>query len=122
MPFGRQRLRGVVVDLAEASELPPERLAEPIAALGGPLPLGLVDLGLWVAREYCSTPSRGLELVLPPGAGKGVGARTELRATLTPRGVKRSAAPSGWGRNSVQRLSALRLRTGRSLQGPIATR
>ena len=83
MPFGRQRLRGVVVDLAETSELPAERLAEPIAALGGPLPPGLVDLGLWVAREYCSTPSRGLELVLPPGAGKGVGARTELRATLT---------------------------------------
>ena len=25
--------------------------------------------GLWVAREYCSTPARGLELVLPPGVG-----------------------------------------------------
>ena len=71
MPFGRQRLRGVVVGLAETSELPAERLAEPIAALGGPLPPGLVDLGLWVAREYCSTPSRGLELVLPPGRRQG---------------------------------------------------
>jgi primosomal protein N' (replication factor Y) len=86
VPFGRQRLRGVVVGLAETSELPAERLAEPIAALGGPLPPGLVELGLWVAREYCSTPSRGLELVLPPGGGKGPGARTELMAALTAAG------------------------------------
>ena len=33
VPFGRQRLLGVVVELAERSELPPERLAEPIKAL-----------------------------------------------------------------------------------------
>ena len=33
------------------------------------VPAELVRLGLWVAREYCSTPSRGLRLVLPPGAG-----------------------------------------------------
>ncbi len=86
VPFGRQRLRGVVVELAETSELPAERLAEPIAVLGEPLPSELVELGLWVARQYCSTPARGLELVLPPGGGKGVGARTELRAAVTEAG------------------------------------
>jgi primosomal protein N' (replication factor Y) (superfamily II helicase) len=69
VPFGRQRLLGVVVDLAETSEIPPERLAEPIEALETGVPAELVRLGLWVAREYCSTPSRGLRLVLPPGAG-----------------------------------------------------
>jgi primosomal protein N' (replication factor Y) len=69
VPFGRQRLLGVVVELAESSELPPERLAEPIEALETGVPAELVRLGLWVAREYCSTPSRGLRLVLPPGAG-----------------------------------------------------
>ncbi len=69
VPFGRQRVLGVVVELAESSELAPERLAEPIEAMETGVPAELVRLGLWVAREYCSTPSRGLRLVLPPGAG-----------------------------------------------------
>ena len=67
VPFGRQRVLGVVVELAEASELPPERLVEPLEALEAGAPAELVRLGLWVAREYCSTPARGLRLVLPPG-------------------------------------------------------
>ncbi|HET7177810.1 MAG TPA: hypothetical protein VFI63_03895, partial [Solirubrobacterales bacterium] len=69
VPFGRQRALGVVVELVERSELPPERLAEPIEALEAGASPELVRLGLWVAREYCSTPSRGLRLVLPPGVG-----------------------------------------------------
>jgi primosomal protein N' (replication factor Y) len=69
VPFGRQRVLGVVVELVESSELPPERLAEPLEALETGVPAELVRLGLWVAREYCSTPSRGLRLVLPPNAG-----------------------------------------------------
>ncbi len=69
VPFGRQRALGVVVGLAESSELPPERLAEPLEALEAGAPAELVRLGLWVARQYCSTPSRGLRLVLPPGVG-----------------------------------------------------
>ena len=66
IPFGHQRVLGVVVELAEASDLPPERLAEPLEALEAGTPPELVRLGLWIAREYCSTPSRGLRLVLPP--------------------------------------------------------
>jgi primosomal protein N' (replication factor Y) (superfamily II helicase) len=69
VPFGRRRALGVVVGLAETSELPPEKLAEPLEALEAGVPAELVRLGLWVAREYCSTPSRGLRLVLPPGVG-----------------------------------------------------
>ncbi len=70
VPFGRrQPVLGVVVELAESSELPPERLVEPLEALETGVPVELVRLGLWVAREYCSTPARGLRLVLPPGAG-----------------------------------------------------
>jgi primosomal protein N' (replication factor Y) (superfamily II helicase) len=69
VPFGRQRLLGVVVELAESSELPPERLAEPLEALETGVPAELVRLGLWVAREYCSTASRGLRLILPPNPG-----------------------------------------------------
>jgi primosomal protein N' (replication factor Y) len=66
VPFGRRRVLGVVVDVAEASELAPERLAEPLEALEAGVPPELVRLGLWTAREYCSTPARGLGLVLPP--------------------------------------------------------
>ncbi len=69
VPFGRRRTLGVVVGLAETSELPPERLAEPLEALEAGVPAELVRLALWVAREYCSTPSRGLRLVLPADPG-----------------------------------------------------
>src|SRR3954465_15177610 len=34
VPFGRQRLLGVVVALAEHSDVPPERLVAPLQALG----------------------------------------------------------------------------------------
>jgi primosomal protein N' (replication factor Y) (superfamily II helicase) len=71
VPFGRRRVLGVVVGVADSSELPPERLAEPIEALEAGVPAELVGLGLWAAREYCSTPARGLGLVLPPGTGAG---------------------------------------------------
>jgi primosomal protein N' (replication factor Y) (superfamily II helicase) len=90
VPFGRRRLLGVVVDLAAESELPPDRLAEPIAALEADVPQSLVALGLWVAREYVSTPARGLALVLPPGTGTGAGRplrpKRSLRASITPAG------------------------------------
>ena len=90
VPFGRRRLLGVVVDVSAESELPLERLAEPIAALEADVPQSLVALGLWVAREYVSTPARGLALVLPPGTGTGAGRplrpKRSLRATITPAG------------------------------------
>jgi primosomal protein N' (replication factor Y) len=90
VPFGRRRLLGVVVDVASESDLPPERLAEPIAALEADVPQSLVGLGLWVAREYVSTPARGLALVLPPGTGTGAGRplrpKRSLRAAITPVG------------------------------------
>ena len=90
VPFGRRRVLGVVVEVAESSELAPERLVEPIRALEAGAPPELVGLGLWVGREYCSTPSRGLDLVLPPGtgpAGRELRARTELRISATAAGA-----------------------------------
>src|SRR3954471_18392441 len=82
VPFGRRRLLGVVVALAEHSDVPPERLVEPLQALGKGVPADLVRLGLWVAEEYCSTPARGLALVLPPGTGTGSGRRVGIRRAL----------------------------------------
>src|SRR6478672_9155562 len=109
VPFGPRRILGVVVEVAQTSELPPERLAEPLEALESGATAELVRLGLWVAREYCSTPSRGLQLVLPPGTGTGAGGRTvraklELRAEITPAG---EAALSGGERLGVKQRAVL---------------
>jgi primosomal protein N' (replication factor Y) (superfamily II helicase) len=91
VPFGRRRLLGVVVDLAGTSDLPAERLVEPLSALEADVPETLVRLGLWVAEEYVSTPARGLALVLPPGTGTGsarpLQPRRSLRAALTDAGA-----------------------------------
>jgi primosomal protein N' (replication factor Y) len=124
VPFGPRRLLGVVVELAEASELPPERLAEPIEALEAGATPELVRLGLWVAREYCSTPSRGLQLVLPPGTGTGAGgrttrAKTELRAEILPAGE--SALTGGERLGAKQRAVLEALRAGEMSAGELAT-
>lgn len=111
VPFGRRRVLGVVVGLAERSELPPERLAEPIEALEAGVPAELVRLGLWVAREYCSTPSRGLALVLPPGTGPGgqrVRARTQRLVALRPAGAGALAGEERLGRRQRAALEMLR--------------
>jgi primosomal protein N' (replication factor Y) len=67
VPFGRQRLTGVVTGLAGESE---HELADPLRVLDETVPPELVDLALWMAREYCSTPARALSLVLPPKGAK----------------------------------------------------
>src|SRR4051812_20410251 len=110
VPFGRRQLLGVVVALAEHSDVPPERLVEPLQALGKGVPAELVRLGLWVAEEYCSTPARGLALVLPPGTGTGssgrrVGVRRALVAELTDAG--REAAAGGEVRLGERQRAAL---------------
>ncbi len=121
VPFGRRRALGVIVDLAETSELPPERLAEPLGALEAGVPAELVRLGLWVGGEYCSTPSRGLRLVLPPGTGAGgqrVRSRTELRAEITAAGEE---ALAGAGRLGAKQRAALEaLGAGEMSAGEIA--
>jgi primosomal protein N' (replication factor Y) len=125
VPFGRRRLLGVVVDLAERSELPAERLAEPIEALEAGAPAELVRLGLWVAREYCSTPSRGLALVLPPGTGTGASGRTvrerlQLRARATDAGI--AALEDGERLGSRQHAVLEALRAGELAGAELAAR
>ncbi len=107
VPFGRRRVLGVVVEVASSSELAPERLAEPICALEAGATPELVRLGLWTAREYCSTPARGLELVLPPEVGRGgrrAGPRLELLAAATEAG---RAALDGGARLGHRQREAL---------------
>ena len=114
VPFGRRRVLGVVVETAERSEVPAEKLVEPIEALEGGVPPELVRLGLWTAEEYVSTPARGLALVLPPGTGTGTRQRTRarhaLRAQLTQAG--RDALDGGARLGSRQRDALERLAGG----------
>ncbi|MEK6326044.1 MAG: primosomal protein N' [Actinomycetota bacterium] len=110
VPFGHRRVIGVVVALAESSELPPERLAEPVQALAAGATPELVRLGLWVGREYCSTPARGLELVLPPSVGRGgagPGPRLETLAAATDAGRAALGAQTRLGRRQRRALERL---------------
>jgi primosomal protein N' (replication factor Y) len=86
VPFGRSRTLGVVLALADSSELPLERLVEPLAILAPSLPPDLVTLAGWMAREYCSTPARALSLLLAPGAAAGVRPRMVRVAEITASG------------------------------------
>lgn len=86
VPFGGRETFGVVVDLAEHSELSPDRLAEPDAVLPVVIPADLLALARWMAREYCSTFSRAVSLVLAPGATTGARPKRSLVAELTETG------------------------------------
>jgi primosomal protein N' (replication factor Y) len=90
VPFGRREVLGVVMGLAERSEVAEEKLLEPLRALELGVPVDLVTLAEWLAAEYCSTVARALRLVLPAGAtGKGpagLGVRKRRsRAVVRPR-------------------------------------
>ena len=63
VPFGHRDVVGVVTGLADGSEHDP---VAPRRVLEARLPAELVDLALWMAAEYCSTPARALSLLLPP--------------------------------------------------------
>ncbi|MBS1870465.1 MAG: primosomal protein N' [Actinobacteria bacterium] len=82
VPFAGRELLGVVVERAAQSDVPDERLAEPRARVEPAIPAELVELARWIAAEYCSTCSRALQLVLPPGAGRGVAPRVRARTAL----------------------------------------
>src|SRR4051794_25068785 len=122
VPFGRRRVLGVVVGLADTSTLPAERLAEPIEALEAGTPPELVRLGLWIADEYCSTPSRGLQLVLPPGTGAGGQRgrwRQGLRAEITIAGEE---ALSGSDRLGVKQRAVLEALRAGEMSAPQLTK
>src|SRR3954468_18254709 len=72
--FGRQTLVGVVTGLADSSE---HELSSPRRVLEHSLPADLVELAIWMAAEYCSTPARALSLVSPPSGAR---AKTALWA------------------------------------------
>jgi primosomal protein N' (replication factor Y) (superfamily II helicase) len=124
VPFGRRRVVGVVVGLADRSALPQDRLAEPLEALEAGVPPELVGLGRWVGEEYSSTTARGLGLVLPPGVGTGAEARrvrplVELEVEATEKGLE---AIAGGERLGLRQRAVLRhLAPGPKLARRLAT-
>jgi len=101
VPFGRRRVLGVVLELAEHTDVPPEKLAAPLRALELGVPAELVRLALWMADAYCSTPARALALVLPPGAGSGTDPRVRERTGLVAELTEEGAAVTGHGKREV---------------------
>jgi primosomal protein N' (replication factor Y) len=93
VPFGRGRQRGVVVDVVD--EPPVGIKPVPIDAVVDEVPPALVELALWVADYYGSTPGRALELVAPvkrirrkiqspPGERQGLDGEAEPEALSAP--------------------------------------
>jgi primosomal protein N' (replication factor Y) len=102
--FGNARRRGVVVD-ADA-EAPPD--VEPVAAerVLETLPPALVDLALWVADYYGSTPARALALIAPQQPAR----RGERRDVTTSAGLPAEPAParlSGSQERALARIETL---------------
>jgi primosomal protein N' (replication factor Y) (superfamily II helicase) len=99
VPFGARQVLGVVVGLSDSSEVAEEKLLAPLRALdeGAPtLPAELVGLAEWIASEYCSTISRALSLVLPPGAARRLSGRKRravARPVHLPVGARGHVAP-----------------------------
>ncbi len=86
VPFAGRTVQAVVAEITLTSELPPERLATVAGVLPARLPADLVTLAQWISDEYCSTPARALNVMLPPGATRGLTEKQVLTATLTAAG------------------------------------
>jgi primosomal protein N' (replication factor Y) len=107
--FGNARRRGVVVD-ADA-ELPTD--VEPIAAerVLETLPSALVDLALWLADYYGSTPARALALIAPQQRTRR-GERREVTATSALSAEPPPARLSESQERALERIDALLARGG----------
>jgi primosomal protein N' (replication factor Y) len=101
--FGRARRRGVVVGLED--EAPPE--VEPVAVedVLGAVSEPLVDLALWLAEYYGSTPARALGLVAPATPPRRARARRRRRDEELP-GEEKPAEPSGPQAAALGRIGA----------------
>ncbi len=65
--------------------------------MGSGVPGDLVELAEWIAAEYCSTISRALGLVLPPGATRRLSGRKRRAVTRQRASARRCAQPRAAG-------------------------
>ena len=109
VPFGAAQVLGVVVGMAERSEIAEEKLLAPLRALELGVPVELVALAQWIAAEYCSTIARALTLVLPPGAARRLSGRKRrkvIRSEHLPVGARRPRAAAADARSGGGARSA----------------
>ncbi|HKS79787.1 MAG TPA: primosomal protein N' [Gaiellaceae bacterium] len=99
--FGNARRRGVVID-ADA-EAPPD--VEPVAAerVLETLPPALVDLALWIADYYGSTPARALALIAPQQPAR----RGERRDVTSSAGLPAEPAPARLSESQERALARI---------------
>ena len=109
VPFAGRTLRGVVTGLAEASE---HQLAAPRRVLEHSLPPDLVELALWMAAEFCSTPARALTLVAPPAVPARRRRCGPRRSNRRPTRRAADRSPAGAARRRCARAAARRRRPG----------
>lgn len=104
VPFGRTRRRAVVVELSESA--PPEVEPAAIDRVLGSVPPPLVDLALWIADVYGSTPGRSLALIAPVGRvrARRANRRAVTRARLG--GEDRPASLTGPQEKALERIVA----------------
>ena len=119
VPFAGRELLGVVVERALSSDVPAEKLAEPRARVEPAIPAELVELARWIAAEYCSTFSRALQLVLPPGAGRAARPRVRVREVLVAEATAagRAALADSAGERLTERQRAVLARL--AADGPL---
>jgi primosomal protein N' (replication factor Y) (superfamily II helicase) len=83
VPFARRTINAVVTELAQTSDVAPEKLLAVESVLPARLPVDLVRLAVWMAAEYCSTPARALQLLMPAGATRGAREKQVRIAEIT---------------------------------------
>ncbi len=87
VPFAGRAILAVVAETAPSSEIAADRLATAQELLPARLPPDLVKLAIWMAAEYCSTPARALQVLLPAGAAQGLREKHVLVASITEPGL-----------------------------------
>jgi primosomal protein N' (replication factor Y) len=95
VPFGRREILGVVTALSEHSEVSEEKLLAPLRALELGVPIDLVALAEWLAKEYCSTLARAFALVLPPAATRRLSGRKRRTRPTLPKHIQLGARTAG---------------------------
>jgi len=103
MPLGRSQVRGVVVGDEVAA---PEGVSPvPVTRVVGEVPPVLVDLALWVAEYYGSTPARALALVAPPARARR-GERRKPAESYTLANDESPVTPSAAQEAALERIEA----------------
>ncbi len=87
VPFSGRTILAVVAEMAVTSDVAPEKLVTVAGLLPARLPADLVALAVWMAAEYCSTPARALQILLPAGATQGLTEKQVLVASISPAGL-----------------------------------